>query len=119
MYVEPILTRSKEDTVHARRMVFQKLQNHQVVAHLFGEVAPKIADRPGGYTRILKTGRRQGDDALMCLIELVDFNEDRTKVEKKATTGKRTRRSRRGGGKGNAQQATPEASAEVAGESAE
>lgn len=119
MYVEPIITGAKEDTVHARRMAFQKLQNHQVGALLFGEVAEKVADRPGGYTRILKTGRRQGDDAPMCLIELVDFNENRTKAEKKATSGKRTRRSRRGGGKGKEQEAAATASAEATPESAE
>lgn len=95
IYVEPIINRSKEDSVHSRRMAYQKLQNHDTVKELFTVVAEKVADRPGGYTRILKTGRREGDDAMMCLIELVDFNENRTKEDKKSTSGKRTRRSRR------------------------
>lgn len=95
IYVEPIINRSKDDSVHSRRMAYQKLQNHDTVKELFTVVAEKVADRPGGYTRILKTGRREGDDAMMCLIELVDFNENRIKEDKKSTSGKRTRRSRR------------------------
>lgn len=95
VYVEPIINKAKEDSVHSRRIAFQKLQNRDTVKELFGVVAEKIADRPGGYTRILKTGYREGDNASMCFIELVDFNENRVKEEKKATSGKRTRRSRR------------------------
>lgn len=95
VYVEPIITRAKDDSVHSRRMVYQKLQNRDAVTELFGTIAEKTADRPGGYTRILKVGKRQGDDAMMCLIELVDFNENRTKEDKKSGSGKRTRRSRR------------------------
>jgi large subunit ribosomal protein L17 len=96
VYVEPILTRSKEDTTHSRRQVFKYLQNKDMVTELFREVAPKIADRPGGYTRIIRTGYRLGDNAEMCMIELVDFNELYTNEKAKKTT----RRSRRGGGGG-------------------
>jgi large subunit ribosomal protein L17 len=114
-YVEPLLTRSKDDTTHSRRTVFSYLQNKESVQTLFGEVASKIGDRPGGYTRIIKMGDvRLGDNAEMCLIELVDFNTLYTKdgVAKKA----KTRRSRRGGKKDDATDAevvseTPEAEA--------
>ena len=75
VYVEPLITKSKEDTTHSRRIVFSYLKNKEAVTELFRTVAPKIADRPGGYTRVLKTGFRQGDGADMALIELVDFNE--------------------------------------------
>ena len=94
-YVEPLLTKAKDDTTHSRRTVFSYLQNKESVKTLFGEVASKIADRPGGYTRIIKMGDvRVGDNAEMCLIELVDFNTLYTKdgAVKKA----KTRRSRRG-----------------------
>jgi len=95
VYVEPILTKSKTDSTHSRRVVFSYLQDKEVVTELFRDIAPKIADRPGGYTRIIRTGNRLGDNAEMCMIELVDFNELMLagKSEKKATT----RRSRRGG----------------------
>ena len=93
VFVEPILTKSKTDSTHSRRVVFSYLQNKEVVTELFRDIAPKIAERNGGYTRIIRTGYRLGDNAEMCMIELVDFNEiyntDRTK--------KTTRRSRRGG----------------------
>lgn len=92
-FVEPILTKSKSDSTHSRRVVFSYLQNKDAVTELFREVAPKIADRPGGYTRIIRTGYRLGDNAEMCMIELVDFNEIYTNETKK-----KTRRSRRGGG---------------------
>ncbi len=92
VYVEPILTKAKEDTTHSRRLVFSKLQNKEAVTELFRDVAEKIADRPGGYTRILRTGYRLGDNAEMCIIELVDYNENMLK--EKATAKKpRTRRS--------------------------
>ena len=92
MFVEPIVTRSKNDTTHSRREVFSQLQNKYAVTELFREISPKIADRPGGYIRILKTGFRKGDNAEMCIIEFVDYNETYTvdKSKKKAT---RTRRS--------------------------
>lgn len=94
IFVEPIINRAKEDTTHSRRMVFAKLQSKYAVTELFQNVSQKIADRPGGYTRILKLGRRQGDDAQICFIELVDYNEDRLK-EKSDAKATRTRRSRR------------------------
>ena len=95
VYVEPLLTKSKTDSTHSRRTVFSYLQNKDVVTELFREVAPKIATRNGGYTRIIRTGYRLGDNAEMCMIELVDFNE----VYTKEAATKTTRRSRRGGKK--------------------
>lgn len=94
-YVEPLITRSKEDTTHSRRIVFAYLQNKEAVTELFREVSQKVADRPGGYTRILKTGTRLGDNAEMALIELVDYNENLlgTKAtDKKEKAGTRRRR---------------------------
>ena len=91
-YVEPLITKSKEDTTHSRRVVFSYLKNKEAVTELFRTVAPKIADRPGGYTRVLKTGFRQGDGADMALIELVDFNEAALASAPKAAK-KTTRRS--------------------------
>ena len=94
IYVEPLINRAKEDTTHSRRIVFSYLQDKHVITELFQEVATKIANRPGGYTRILKTGHRLGDNAQMCMIELVDYNENMLKAnaEKKST---RTRRSKK------------------------
>ena len=92
MYVEPLITKSKEDTTHSRRVVFSYLKNKEAVTELFRTVAPKIADRPGGYTRVVKTGFRQGDGADMALIELVDFNEAALAAAPKAAK-KTTRRS--------------------------
>ena len=97
IYVEPLITRSKEDTTHSRRMVFRKLQNKDAVTELFRDISAKVMDRPGGYTRILKTGNRLGDNAEMCIIELVDYNENLLK-EKSAKKTK-AKRSRRGGAK--------------------
>ena len=97
-YVEPLLTKAKDDTTHSRRTVFSYLQNKESIKTLFGEVASKIADRPGGYTRIIKLGDvRVGDNAEMCLIELVDYNTLYTKEGAAKKT--KTRRSRRGGKK--------------------
>ena len=96
MYVEPLLTKSKEDSTHARRLVFSYLQNKQAVSALFRDISAKIADRPGGYTRILKTGNRLGDNADMCFIELVDFNENLLKAK---STAKKEKTTRRRGGK--------------------
>ena len=96
-YAEPLVTRSKEDTTHHRRTVFSYLQNKEAIKILFGEVAEKVGNRPGGYTRIIKTGYRLGDNAEMCIIELVDFNELMLKDAQPAK--KTTRRSRRGSGK--------------------
>ena len=96
-HVEPLVTRAKEDTTHNRRMAFSVLQNKEAIKTLFGEVVEKVGNRPGGYTRIIKTGFRLGDNAEMCIIELVDFNELMLKDAKPAK--KTTRRSRRGSGK--------------------
>ena len=91
-FVEPLLTKAKQDTTNARRVVFSHLQDKYAVTELFQVVSPKIGDRPGGYTRIIKTGFRKGDMAPICFIELVDFDENMAKTQKKAT---RTRRSRK------------------------
>ena len=91
-YVEPLITKSKDDSTHSRRVVFSYLKSKEAVSELFRTVAPKIADRPGGYTRVLKTGFRQGDGADMALIELVDFNEAALAAAPKAAK-KTTRRS--------------------------
>lgn len=98
-FVEPILTRAKEDTYQNRRITFMHLNDKETMKELFGVVADKIADRPGGYTRIIKLGNRLGDNAETCLIELVDFNEVMlSAAAEKATATTKTRRSRRGGG---------------------
>ena len=94
VYAEPLINRAKNDTMANRRLVFSYLQNKEAVTELFREVAQKIADRPGGYTRILKTGNRLGDNAKTCFIELVDYNENMLK-EKTAKKAGRTRRSRK------------------------
>ena len=94
VYAEPLINRAKNDTMANRRRVFSYLQNKEAVTELFREVAQKIADRPGGYTRILKTGNRLGDNAKTCFIELVDYNENMLK-EKSAKKAGRTRRSRK------------------------
>ena len=92
-YVEPLITKSKDDSTHSRRVVFSYLKSKEAVSELFRTVAPKIADRPGGYTRVLKTGFRQGDGADMALIELVDFNEAALASSTKKAAKKTTRRS--------------------------
>ncbi|MGL4520184.1 MAG: 50S ribosomal protein L17 [Phocaeicola sp.] len=93
-FVEPLITRSKDDTTNSRRVVFSSLQDKNVITELFTEVSVKVADRPGGYTRIIKTGNRLGDNAEMCFIELVDYNEHMAKTaEVKKST--RTRRSKK------------------------
>ena len=84
MYVEPLITKSKDDSTHSRRVVFSYLQDKYAVNELFREVSLKIADRPGGYTRILKTGNRLGDNADMCIIELVDYNENMLQTKETA-----------------------------------
>ncbi len=98
VYAEPLINRAKEDSTPNRRLVFSHLQNKEAVTELFREIAQKIARRPGGYTRILKTGNRLGDNAKTCFIELVDYNEAMLN-DKPAKKGGRTRRSRRGGAK--------------------
>ena len=116
-YVEPLITKSKEDTTHSRRVVFSELQNKEATAVLFRDVAPKVASRPGGYTRIIKLGNRLGDAAEMAMIELVDFNTVYTKEKSAGTEVKKTRRSRRSSGAKKAEGSTgakPEAGAEEA-----
>jgi large subunit ribosomal protein L17 len=98
MYVEPLITKAKDDTTHSRRVVFSYLQDKDAVSELFREISAKIADRPGGYTRILKTGNRLGDNAEMCIMELVDYNEAMLAAKDDAAKSKK-RRSRRGGAK--------------------
>jgi large subunit ribosomal protein L17 len=95
-YVEPLITKAKDDTTHSRRIVFSYLKSKTAVSELFRDVAEKIGDRPGGYTRILKTGNRLGDSAEMCIIELVDFNENMLAAKEVKT---KSRRSRRGSSK--------------------
>ncbi len=100
MYAEPLINRAKEDTMANRRLVFSYLQNKYAITELFNTVAQKIGERPGGYTRILKTGNRLGDNAKTCFIELVDFDESYTTDKK--TDAPKTRRSRRSGKKSEA-----------------
>lgn len=109
-YVEPLITKAKDDTTHSRRVVFSYLKSKTAVAELFRDVAEKVADRPGGYTRILKTGNRLGDDAEMCIIELVDFNENMLAAKESKA---KSRRSRRGGAK-KAETAAPASEAPAA-----
>jgi large subunit ribosomal protein L17 len=94
IYIEPLITRSKEDSTHSRRIVFSYLQSKEAVSELFREVSQKVAERPGGYTRILKTVNRLGDNADMCIVELVDYNEtmisSKEPVKAKATRRRRT-----------------------------
>jgi large subunit ribosomal protein L17 len=94
MYIEPLITKSKNDTTHSRRVVFSYLKQKEAVTELFGDISSKVSDRNGGYTRILKLGNRLGDNASMCMIELVDYNSEYTTDKPKA---KKSRRSRRGG----------------------
>lgn len=104
VYVEPLITKSKEDTTASRRVVFSYLQNKYAISELFGVISPKVANRPGGYTRIIKLGKRANDDADMAFIELVDFDENMMKTEAKKT---RTRRSRKAAPKADAPVETP------------
>jgi large subunit ribosomal protein L17 len=104
-FVEPLITRSKDDSTHNRRMVFSYLQNKEAVSELFREISKKISDRPGGYTRILKTGNRLGDNADMCIIELVDYNV--AMLEAKETPKAKPTRRRRSAGKKKEEPVTP------------
>lgn len=106
-FIEPLITKSKNDNTHSRRIVFSYLRDKNAVAELFREVVDKVGDRPGGYTRIIRTGNRLGDNAEMCMIELVDFNDIYTN-EKEGGKAK-TRRSRRGGGAKKATESKAEA----------
>ncbi len=115
-YIEPLITKSKSNTTHNRRVVFSYLNNKDAVTELFSTIATKVGERPGGYTRVIKTGFRKGDGAEMAMIELVDFNEIYTNTKKRrsqksaAAEGK-TRRTRRGKAKTTAQTAAPAAAA--------
>lgn len=115
-YVEPLITRSKNDTTHSRRTAFSYLQSKEAVNELFREVTTKVAERPGGYTRIIKMGNRLGDNAELALIELVDYNENLLAAEKPAEekTGRRRRRGRRGSGKGKSEDQQKQAPQETA-----
>ncbi len=104
LYVEPMITRSKDDSTNSRRVVFAQLQNKYAVTELFREVSQKVANRPGGYTRIIKLGLRAGDNADMCMMELVDYNDVYTNGKKAAKATKTTRR----GGKKKAEAAKAE-----------
>ncbi len=119
-YIEPLITKAKEDNTHNRRLVFKKLQDKDAVSELFRNVAVKIGERPGGYTRILKTGNRLGDNAEMCIIELVDYNENMLAAkEDDKSKKKRTRRGRSGGGKKQDESAPKKQAAPKAEEKAE
>jgi len=113
-YVEPLITKSKSDTTHSRRMVFSYLKSKEAVTELFREISAKVADRPGGYTRIIKIGNRLGDNAEMCMIELVDYNENLLGTKESKT--KSTRKRRRGGSK---KSETPAKTQDVAAETVE
>ena len=99
-FVEPLVTKSKTDSMHSRRVVFSYLQNKEAIKELFGVVGPKVGERPGGYVRVIKTGFRKGDGAEMAMIELVDFNDVYTVDSGESKGGGRRRRRRRRGGKG-------------------
>ena len=114
MYVEPLITKSKDDSTHSRRTVFSYLKQKEAITELFRNVAPKIADRPGGYTRIVKTGFREGDAADMAIIELVDFNEAALVATAKETKKAATRRSRKKADAPKAEAPKAEAKAEEA-----
>ena len=115
VFVEPLITKSKDDTTTSRRVVFSKLRNKEAVTELFREISQKVANRPGGYTRILRTGFRQGDAAEMCIIELVDYNENMLK-ETAAKKTTRTRRSKKAAPKAEAPAAEVPAAEEKAAE---
>jgi len=96
-FVEPLITKSKDDSTHSRRVIFSYFQNSEVVTELFNEVANKIGERPGGYTRIIKTGNRLGDNADMCIIELVDYNELLLNATSEVKSSRRRRRKKSSG----------------------
>ncbi len=105
-FIEPLITKSKVNTTHSRRVVFSQLQSKKAVVELFGPIAAKVGDRPGGYTRVIRTDFRQGDGAEMAMIELVDFNE----VYQPAETSSKRKRTRRGGSSSTNANETPEVS---------
>lgn len=117
MYIEPLVTKAKANSTHARRLVFSELQNKEAVSELFGPVREKVAERPGGYVRVIRTGFRHGDGAEMAMIEFVDFNEiynPNGESGKKAAGKKRTRRGRSGSGSGSGQEKAAAAATAVA-----
>ena len=115
VFVEPLITKGKSNTTHSRRVVFSYLQNKEAIKELFGPIAEKVASRPGGYLRIIKTGFRKGDGAEMAMIELVDFNDVYTAgMTEDSSTGGRKRRRRRRGGSGGAAAATTAAATDTA-----
>lgn len=118
VYLEPLVTKAKEDSVHQRRTVFRYLQNKEAIKELFGPIREKVGDRPGGYLRIFKIGNRQGDNAEMAIIEFVDFNETLLSAKEEGTKKRRTRRSRRSGGN-NAAETTTETTVEDAADNTE
>jgi large subunit ribosomal protein L17 len=105
-FIEPLITKSKDNTTHSRRVVFSYLQNKEAIKELFGTVAAKVGDRPGGYVRVIKTGFRRGDGAEMALIELVDFNEIYN-LKEDSKGGQKKKRTRRGGSGATAKAAAP------------
>lgn len=113
-YVEPLITRSKDDTTNSRRVVFRYLQNKEAVSELFKNISEKVANRPGGYTRIIKTGHRLGDAAEMCFIELVDYDDNMAKEVKKTTRTRRSRRSKSSAAAPAAAEAAPATEAQAA-----
>lgn len=112
-YIEPLITKSKNDSTHSRRVVFSYLQDKNAVNELFREISVKVAERPGGYTRILKTGNRLGDNAEMCFIELVDYNELMLSQKEEKAAKKTTRRSRRKTSPASKTEETPKAETKV------
>ncbi|MGB0861838.1 MAG: 50S ribosomal protein L17 [Saprospiraceae bacterium] len=118
VYLEPLVTKAKEDSVHQRRTAFRYLQNKEAIKELFGPIREKVGDRPGGYLRIFKIGNRQGDNAEMAIIEFVDFNETLLSAKEEGTKKRRTRRSRRSGGN-NAAETTTETTVEDAADNTE
>jgi len=117
-YVDPLITRSKENTTHNRRVVFSYLQNKEAVNELFSVIGGKVGSRPGGYTRVIKTGFRPGDAAEMALIELVDFNEIYTQNKNTAKTAEPKKKTRRSSGAGTTKKAAAKKSAKAADETA-
>jgi large subunit ribosomal protein L17 len=118
-FVEPIITRAKVDSTHSRRIVFTELQSKEAIKELFGTIAVKVGDRPGGYTRVIKTGFRAGDAAEMAMIELVDFNEIYTQNKNAGKTAEPKKRSRRGAGTTTKKAADTTATTETTTETAE
>jgi large subunit ribosomal protein L17 len=112
VYIEPLVTKAKTDTTHSRRVVFSYLQNKEAIKELFGAVATKVGDRPGGYTRVIKTGFRKGDGAEMAMIEFVDFNDVYSNAKEEKKTGRRRRKKKSGAAAATAAAVTKKVSSE-------